>query len=238
MRNRIKKRRIALLWKKAWNSKLLRLILILGVGTLSIFLLFKYLNREIPAERITVEGQVYDLETDNPLVDVEVNSLIDGQMDIKTNDKGEFSIEVWDDDTLILVGSDFFEEVRIPVKKRKSIEIGIESSVLSFMRQIEDAERFRKYRTLYQFLSEEQKEELSEDEYLVLKNSWRDTHADEGLSGPIEVQVSREVDKDGEEYTTTITYFWQRGDDIEKEIFEFVFIKQGDFTFCDKTIQL
>jgi len=226
------------LWEKAWSSKLLRLILILGVIALSVFLLSKYINREIPAERITVEGRVYDLETDNPLVDVEVNSLIDGQLDLKTDKEGKFSIEVWDDDTLVLVGRDFFEEVRIPVKKRKSIDIGIESSVLSFMRQIEDAERFRKYRTLYQFLSEEQKEELSEDEYLVVKNSWRDTHADEGLSGPIEVQVGREVNRDGEEYKTTITYFWQRGDDIEKEVFEFVFIKQEEFSFFDKTFQL
>ncbi|MCD4811005.1 carboxypeptidase-like regulatory domain-containing protein [bacterium] len=231
-----KKKRTSIL-RLLWNNKIFRIVLILGVIALSIFLLFKYINREIPAERITVEGRVYDLETDSPLKGVEVNSLIDGETDTKTDERGEFSLEVWDDDTLVLVGSDFFEEVRIPVKKRKSIDIGIESSVLEFSRQIEDAERFRKYRILYQYLEAEQKEEYTEDEYLAVKNSWRDSHTDEGLSGPIEVQVSREVDRDGEEYKTIVTYFWQRGDEIEKEIFEFVFIKQEGFTFRDATLQ-
>ncbi|MCD4756608.1 carboxypeptidase-like regulatory domain-containing protein [bacterium] len=232
---REKKTRLKGIFLNIWSIKLLRIILLLGVVGLLIFSFVKFLNREIPAERIEVEGRVFDLDTEEPLEGVEVNSLIEGDLDILTDAQGEFSLEVWNDDTLVLVGKDFFEEVKIPVKKRENIEIGIESSVLVFLRQVEEAERFRKYRILYQFLAEEQKEEWSEEEYLALKNSWRDSHSDEGLSGPISVEINREVDRDGETYQTTIIYYWQEGESIEEETFEFVFTKQQDFNFLDQS---
>ena len=121
---------------------------------------------------INVSGTVIDLETNRPLSGI---SVVEGNKRIITKEDGLFEFDqVSSNGTLVINGGLLYEDVYIPISNRKNIEIFLSDKILTTLRDLENYEQNRQYRKLYSILSGEIKGKYTEEEYLKLKNTWRD----------------------------------------------------------------
>ncbi|MBA4321007.1 MAG: hypothetical protein C0412_21670, partial [Flavobacterium sp.] len=121
---------------------------------------------------ISVTGVIVDLETNKPLNNLFVKA---DENRVITDQNGIFKFEKIPSDAILLInGGSLYEDVSIPVSGRTNINFFLSSKLLSIFRDIESYEQNRQYRKLYELFSDDIKKHYSQDEYIQLKNYWRD----------------------------------------------------------------
>ena len=135
-------------------------------------------NSTSKVRKIDISGTVVDSTTLKPLDNISLR--IDNQK-TTTDYSGKFSLkDVYNNQLLIVSSNNLYQDIQIPINNTQNFYLKLNNNQLLISNYLVSFENQRLYKKIYQYLSNNYKNTISENGYVEEKNQWFDKITDKG----------------------------------------------------------